>query len=348
MRSNLGLVRRLAPASRIWAVVKANAYGHGLANGMRAFADADGLALVEPEAAQVLRELGWRKRVLLIEGFFDSADLELAGRFDIDVLVHCEEQLRMLELARLPQPLHVHLKVNTGMNRLGFRPEAVSTVHQRLRALPWVRDITLVTHFANADDEANPRLPMQLQVERLRGAAAGLGDDLSLANSAASLHHPELGDAWMRPGIMLYGATPDGISAERHGLRPGMTLSSRIIGVQQVEAGEAVGYGSRFVADKPTRIGVVACGYADGYPRHAPDGTPVLVDGKRCAIAGRVSMDMITVDLSSSPAAGIGSAVTLWGEGLPIDEVAQAAGTIGYELMCALAPRVAVTVRDTE
>jgi alanine racemase len=346
MRSNLALVRRLAPQSRVWAVVKANAYGHGLANGMHAFADADGLALVEPDAAQALRDLGWRKRVLLIEGFFDEADLELAGRLDLDVLVHCDEQLRMLELARLPQPIHVHLKVNTGMNRLGFRPAAVAAAHRRLKALPAVRDITLVTHFANADDEANPALPMQTQLARMRDAADGLDADLSLANSAASLHHPELGNAWMRPGIMLYGATPDAVSAEGHGLRPGMTLASRIIGVQDVAAGEAVGYGSRFIAAKPTRIGVVACGYADGYPRHAPDGTPVLVDGRRCAIAGRVSMDMMTVDLSAAPGAGIGSAVTLWGEGLPIDEVAQAAGTIGYELMCALAPRVAVTVRD--
>jgi alanine racemase len=348
MRSNLETARRRAPHAKAWAVVKANAYGHGLANGLKAFAAADGMALVEPEAAQTLRDLGWNKRILLIEGCFDGADMELVGRLHLDTLVHCEEQLRMLELARLPEAIHVHLKVNTGMNRLGFRPAAVHAVHQRLRALPWVRDITLVTHFANADDEGNPALPMQTQVARLQSVAAGLDAGLSLANSAASLHHPELGNAWIRPGIMLYGASPDQRSAESYGLLPGMTLSSRIIGLQEVTAGEAVGYGSRFVADRPTRIGVVACGYADGYPRHAPNGTPVLVDGARCALAGRVSMDMITVDLSAASNAGIGSEVTLWGAGLPIDEVAQAAGTIGYELMCALAPRVAVTVRDTE
>jgi alanine racemase len=348
MRSNLQKARQCAPKSKIWAVVKANAYGHGLENGLKAFAAADGMALVEPDAAQALRELGWQKPLLLLEGFFDLADLELVARLNLDTVVHCEEQLRMLELARLTRAVDVHLKVNSGMNRLGFRPAAAHAAYERLRRLAWVRNITLVTHFANADDEANPALPLQNQVEQMRAAAAGLPAGLSLANSAASLHHPELAQAWIRPGIMLYGGTPDAGSAHSHGLRPGMTLSSRIIGLQQVAPGEAVGYGSRFIAQQPTRIGVVACGYADGYPRHAPNGTPVLVEGKRCALAGRVSMDMITVDLSAAPDAGIGSPVTLWGEGLPIDEVAQAAGTIGYELMCALAPRVALSVRDSE
>jgi alanine racemase len=252
----------------------------------------------------------------------------------------------MLELARLPRPIDIHLKVNSGMNRLGFRPQAVRPAFERLRALPAVRGITLVTHFANADDEANPALPLSEQIARMRLAAAGLDAPLSLANSAASLLHPELSEEWIRPGIMLYGGTPGVKPAADFALRPGMTLSSRVIAVQQIEKGEAVGYGSRFIADKPTRIGVVACGYADGYPRHAPNGTPVLVAGQRCELAGRVSMDMITVDLSAAPMAGVGSPVVLWGEGLPIDEVAQVAGTIGYELMCAVAPRVAVQARD--
>jgi alanine racemase len=346
LRSNLQVARQSSPGAKAWAVVKANAYGHGLENGLRAFANADGLALVEPDAALRLRELGWNKPVLLLEGCFDQADLELCGSLGLDTVVHCEEQLRMLELARLPRAIDIHLKVNSGMNRLGFRPQAVRPVFERLRALPAVRGITLVTHFANADDEANPALPLSEQIARMRLAAAGLDAPLSLANSAASLLHPELSEEWIRPGIMLYGGTPGVKPAADFALRPGMTLSSRVIAVQQIEKGEAVGYGSRFIADKPTRIGVVACGYADGYPRHAPNGTPVLVAGQRCELAGRVSMDMITVDLSAAPMAGVGSPVVLWGEGLPIDEVAQAAGTIGYELMCAVAPRVAVQARD--
>lgn len=346
MRSNLALARAHAGNARVWAVVKANGYGHGLANALRGFGAADGMALVEPDAALRLRELGWQKPVLLLEGFFDRQDLELVAAYGLDTVVHGEEQLRMLETVPLRGTLDVHLKVNSGMNRLGFRPHQVAAAHARLRALPAVRRIVLVTHFANADDEHNPAMPLAEQMRRTRLAAAGLDAPLSLANSAAGLLHGELAEAWVRPGIMLYGATPGVKSAAEFGLRPAMTLSSRLIAVQPIAAGEAVGYGSRFVAERETRIGVVACGYADGYPRHAPDGAPVLVDGVRCALAGRVSMDMLTVDLSAAPAAAAGAEVILWGAGLPVDEVAQAAGTIGYELMCAVAPRVAVAVRD--
>ena len=348
MRSNLALAKAKAGAARAWAVVMANGYGHGLANALKGFAAADGMALVEPDAAVRLREMGWQKPVLLLEGFFDRPDLEVVAAFGLDTVVHNEAQLGMLESFPLRNPVDVHLKINSGMNRLGFRPDQVAAAHARLRALPAVRRIVLVTHFANADDEANPALPMQEQVRRTRMAAAGLDAPLSLCNSAADLLHGELAEGWVRPGIMLYGATPGVRTAAEFGLRPAMTLTSRLIAVQEVAPGEAVGYGSRFIAGRPTRIGVVACGYADGYPRHAPDGAPVLVDGMRCALAGRVSMDMLTVDLSAAPGATVGSEVTLWGAGLPIDEVAQAAGTIGYELMCAVAPRVAVAVRDDE
>ena len=346
MRANLATARAHAPGAKAWAVVKADAYGHGLANGVRAFADADGLALVETEGAERLRELGWQKPILLLEGVFEPADWSMAARCRIETVVHCNEQIAMLEQARLEAQVEVHLKINSGMNRLGFRPEDVPAAHARLRAIAAVRGIGFVTHFANADDAPNPRLPLAEQVRRFRAATAGLPGPLSLANSAATLLDPELAAGWIRPGIMLYGGTPGGASAAEYGLRPAMTLESRIIGVQEVPAGEAVGYGSVYVAGQRTRVGVVACGYADGYPRHAPTGTPVLVDGVRTRVVGRVSMDMLAVDLGPAPQAGSGSRVILWGEGLPIDEVAAAAGTIGYELMCALAPRVRTQVRD--
>ncbi len=346
MRANLSLAKAHAGQASAWAVVKANGYGHGLHNALRGFAAADGLALVEPDAAVRLRELGWRKPVLLLEGFFDLQDLEAVSDHALDTVVHCDEQLTMLEKYPLRGQIDVHLKVNSGMNRLGFRPEQVAGAYARLRAVPKVRQIVLVTHFANADDETNLAMPLAEQVRRTRLAAAGLDAPLSMCNSAADLLHGELAGRWVRPGIMLYGGTPGVKTAAEFGLRPAMTLSSRLIAVQDIAAGDAVGYGSRFVADRAMRIGVVACGYADGYPRHAPDGAPVLVDGVRCALAGRVSMDMLTVDLSAAPGARQGADVTLWGDGLPIDEVAQAAGTIGYELMCAVAPRVALSARD--
>lgn len=342
LHHNLRIAKSHAPQSKIWAVVKANAYGHGLERAMRGFADADGLALIEPENALCLRELGWQKPILLLEGIFDGADLETVVQARLDFAVHSLEQLLLLERANLPGPLDVHLKMNSGMNRLGFKSEAYRAAYQRLRAIPAVRKITLMTHFANADDPLNPGLPLQQQVQQFEQGAAGIEEERSIANSAADLMHPELKSDWVRPGIMLYGASPGGVSAEQFGLKAAMTLSSKIIGIQRIGAGEAIGYGSRFVAAAPMIVGAVACGYADGYPRHAPNGTPVLVDGVRTITVGRVSMDMFSVDLTNVPGAAVGSSVTLWGAGLPIDEVAHAAGTIGYELMCAVAARVKV------
>lgn len=309
---------------------------------MRGFAAADGLALIEVDGAVRLREMGWRKPILLLEGFFEPADLSALAAHGMQVAVHCVEQIQMLEKSALHAPLDVHLKMNSGMNRLGFTPDTYRAAYKRLRAIPMVRNIALMTHFANADDAGNACLPLAEQIGRFHQACAGLAGERSLANSAAVLNHPEAAADWIRPGIMLYGGTPDGASAQAYGLLPAMTLNSEIIGVQDIEPGEAVGYGSRFIANRRMKIGVIACGYADGYPRHAPNGTPVLVDGMKTGIVGRVSMDMITVDLSAIPNAHVGSRVTLWGEGLPVDEVANAAGTIGYELMCALAPRVRV------
>jgi alanine racemase len=329
-------------------VVKGDAYGHGLARGMLGFADADGLALIEPDYALRLRELGWRKPILLLEGFFDRADLHLALQHDLQVVVHNWEQIALLEEAALPSSLpsgallDVHLKMNSGMNRLGFAPDIYRDAYARLRKIAVVRGIALITHLANADEAGNPALPLARQLACFAEGTQGLPGLRSIANSAADLLHPEAAADWVRAGVMLYGGTPCSIGAAEFGLLPAMTLRSAIIGVQDLVAGDAVGYGSRFVAQQPMRVGVVACGYADGYPRHAPSGTPVLVNGVRTSTLGRISMDMLMVDLSGIADAVIGSPVVLWGEGLPIDEVANAAGTIGYELMCALAARVHV------
>lgn len=343
---NIGVARRRAPGAKVWAVLKADAYGHGLvrtvADGGPAVADADGIAILETETATLLRELGWTKPILLLEGCFDANDLAAAARLDVTIGVHDDEQIAMLAAARVDRPLAVYLKMNSGMNRLGFVPDRFGDAHRRLRALPAVGTITLTTHFANADlaDGVDDAL-----AAFARGTA-GLDGPRSLANSAAVLAHPTTHGDWVRPGIMIYGASPFATrGAAEFGLRPAMTLTSALIATQSLRAGDAVGYGHRFVADRAMRIGVVACGYADGYPRSAPDGTPVAVDGGsagwvQTAVVGRVSMDMLTVDLTPAPEAHVGSAVELWGARVPVDDVARAAGSVGYELLCALAPRV--------
>jgi alanine racemase len=350
MQHNLARARACTPKAKVWGVVKANAYGHGLERGMRGFADADGLALIETDNAVRLRELGWTKPILLLEGIFDASDVGLLTQYGLDSAVHSPAQITLLEQASIAGPIDLHLKMNTGMNRLGFRPAEFAAAHARLRAIPAVRTITLMTHFANADELAHPRLTIREQVRRFETGAAGIAGPRSLSNSGGVLQQAvlqdELANDWVRPGVMLYGGTPGGKSAAEFGLRPTMTLASEIIGVQQLVAGDTVGYGSRFTATMAMTVGVVACGYADGYPRHAPHGGPVLVDGVRTTLVGRVSMDMLAVDLTGIAGAGVGSKVVLWGAGLPIDEVAERAGTIGYELMCALAPRVRVTEAD--
>lgn len=345
LQHNLAVAQRCAPNSKIWAVVKANAYGHGLERGMRAFGAAHGLGLIEVDGAVRLRELGWQKPILLLEGCFSADDVQTVIEHRLDSAIHCVEQIEMLEQSRLTAAIDVHLKMNSGMNRLGFKPEAYRAAYARLRALPQVRNISFMTHFANSEIAGQSAMPLSEQVRRFNAATEGLTGERSLSNSAADLLHPEVAADWVRPGIMLYGGTPGNKTAQQFGLRPAMTLTSEIIGIQDIVKGDVVGYGSRFIADKPMKIGVVACGYADGYSRLAPTGTPIIVDGVRTRIVGNVSMDMITVDLSTVPGARVGSKVTLWGEGLPIDEVAQAAGTVGYELMCALAPRVRVVER---
>lgn len=336
---NYAVAKRAAPGSRVLAVVKANAYGHGVARVARALPQADGFATLELDGAVRLREQGFAREILLLEGFFEAAELPILAHNRIATSVHCEEQLRMLEASPPPAPVDCYLKINTGMNRLGFMPEGAKAALERLQACGAARSITLMTHFATADGPEGVHEAMN----RFESATRGVSLPRSLANSAAILAHPRTHAETVRLGIALYGATPFADrTAESLGLAPAMTLRSRLIAVQEIGPGEHVGYGATFFAPQAMRIGVVACGYADGYPRHAPNGTPVLVDGVRVVTAGRVSMDMITVDLTPVPAARIGSPVVLWGEGLPIDEVAAHAGTVGYELMCALAPRVPV------
>lgn len=342
LRHNLTVVRQAAPASRVWSVVKANAYGHGIERVREALSATDGFALLNMEEAILLREQGWKKPILLLEGFFQPEDLQLIDRYRLTTSVHSNWQIKALASASLSAPVDIYLKMNSGMNRLGFRPEQVSGAWQKLRALSNVGEMTLMAHFADAENPQGLIAPLQ----RVEQAAEGLNCPRSLSNSACTLWHPEAHFDWVRPGIILYGASPSGDWQDiaGSGLKPVMTLSSEIIAVQQLQAGDGVGYGYRFHASTAQRIGVVACGYADGYPRHAPTGTPVCVDGVMTQVVGAVSMDMITVDLTPCPQAGIGSSVELWGEQVKIDQVAKAAGTVGYELMCALAPRVPVTV----
>ncbi len=345
LRHNYVLARNKAGQAKAYAVVKANAYGHGLANAIRALGPvADGFALLDLAEARALREAGLTQPIVLLEGFFEPADLADIVALSLTPTVHSDAQLTMLERAAPAAPIDVMLKINSGMNRLGFAGDALGVTLARLRALACVRNITLMTHFARADDE----IGITAQMARFKTFTNGLALPVSLANSAALLRFPEAAGQVVRPGIMLYGASPmpDLHSAETLGLKPVMTLSSEIIGVQALSAGERVGYGGTFEAPGPMRIGVVACGYADGYPRHAPTGTPILVGGRRTRTLGRVSMDMLVCDLTHLEEAGIGSPVTLWGEGLAADEVATAAGTISYELFCALAARVPVRVLE--
>ncbi len=341
---NLALARAHAAGARLWAVLKANAYGHGVERTARALAAADGFAVLDFEEAARLRSAGTKKPILMLEGFFTPADLPLLHQHALTPVIHHPGQIEALARSKLAGPIDVYLKVNSGMNRLGFRAESVGAAYNALRTHPRVRSVTLMTHFADADGASG----IQAQLERFNATTHGLQAPRSRANSAALLRFPEQTRAdWARPGIMLYGCSPFGQtstsqSAESLGLKPAMTLTSELIATQQLQRGERVGYGLTYEAPAALRMGVVACGYADGYPRHAPSGTPVLVNGRRTRTVGRVSMDMIGVDLSDLPEAGIGSPVTLWGEGLSADEVAACAGTLSYELVCALAPRVPV------
>ncbi len=346
LRHNLTRVRKIAPGCPVAAVIKADGYGHGLNRAARALSAAEACAVACMEEALCLREAGFTQPIILLEGFFDPAELELIARHGLISVIHHRWQLQALERVRLPVPIRVWIKLDSGMHRLGFSPEELPEARRRLAESPGVAgEMVLMTHLACADDRDSPATLRQLELfDRLRTAT----EAVSIANSAALLGWPAARRGWLRPGIMLYGATPfvDG-SGEELGLRPAMTLRTSLIAVNRHRRGEAIGYGGSWVCPEDMPVGVAAIGYGDGYPRHAPPGTPVLVNGRAVPLIGRVSMDMITVDLRSQPQARAGDPVILWGRGLPVETVAEHAGTISYELLCGVA-RSRVRYRETQ
>ena len=337
--NNYRLVKQLTATARALAVIKANGYGHGAVAVAHALSEAaDGFAVACLEEALELRDSGIRRPILLLEGIFSPEELAAVEREALTMVVHCQEQLDWVLAARPARRLACWIKLDTGMHRVGFAPRAFAAAHAALAACPHVGDRVAMTHFARADEPSHPATGRQLALfDQTLGGISIAG---SLANSAAILACPAAHRDWVRPGIMLYGASPFAESAAAARLQAAMTLESAIIAVRDLGPGEAVGYGGRFVCDRPTRVGVVAAGYADGYPRHAPDGTPIAVKGRRTRIIGRVSMDMLTLDLTGMEDVRIGDPVELWGEIVPVDAVARASDTIAYQLFTGIGRRV--------
>ncbi|ARD23854.1 MULTISPECIES: alanine racemase [Shewanella] len=346
LQNNLTRLREIAPNSKVMAVVKANGYGHGLLNVAQCVDNADGFGLARLEEALQLRAGGVSAKLLLLEGCFRQSDLPLLVEHQIDTVVHHESQLEMLEQSSLSKPITVWMKVDTGMHRLGFDLEQFNEIYQRLLTCPNVaKPIHLMTHFACADEPDNALT--QRQIDAFEQLIKGLPGDVTLANSAATLFWPHSQCDWIRPGIALYGVSPVfGDKGTHHGLTPAMELVSNLIAVREHKAGESVGYGAHWTADNDTRLGVVAIGYGDGYPRNAPEGTPVWLNGRRVPIVGRVSMDMLTVDLGKDATDKVGDLVQLWGKALAVEEVAEHIGTIAYELVTKLTPRVVVDLQQ--
>ena len=340
LRHNLRQARRVAPDSRVMAVIKANAYGHGLVPAAKALAEADGFAVARLGEGLALRAAGLTNRILLLEGVFSAEQLAAAAQARFELMVHSFEQLELLEALTGDAQVTAWIKVDSGMNRLGFRLEEFGAAYERLRRNAHVHtDPTLVTHLASADDRRDTKTRQQL--DAFAAATSGLAGARSIANSAGVLAWPTARADWVRPGLMLYGVSPfpSGTGAEL-GLRPAMTLRTAVIAVKDVKAGETVGYGGSWAATRDTRMAVVAAGYGDGYPRGSSSGTPVQIGGRRAPLIGRVSMDMLTVDVTEHAAVATGDPVVLWGEGMPVEEIAAAAGTIPYELVCGVSQRV--------
>ncbi|VFP81752.1 alanine racemase [Candidatus Erwinia haradaeae] len=340
LKHNLSIARNLAPSSHIWAVVKANAYGHGIKNVWKSLIKADGFALLNLDKAIFLRDHGWDKPILLLEGFFNSDDIKIIHHYSLTTAIHSHWQIQALKKAKLLSPVNVYLKINCGMNRLGFQPNEIKKIWHQLRSCKNIGEVTLMSHFPEAENPQGVTEPMK----RITQAAIGLKCPHSLANSAATLWHPKTHFDWIRPGIMLYGASPSGDwkHVSRSGLKPVMTLTSKVIAIQEIPQGASVGYNRNYCAPYKQRIGIVACGYADGYPRHAPSGTPIKVNNEMTQTIGSVAMDMLAVDLTNHPNTGLGSTVELWGENIKIDDLAVIARTVGYEIMCSLSQRVPV------
>ena len=341
LEHNLVVAKSKAPCSKLMAVVKANGYGHGLLNAAKGLKAADGFAILGLDEALTLRAAGYKQTILMLEGFFSADELPVISEHAIDIVVHSQKQVEMLENAVLAAPISIHLKMNTGMNRLGFKPQDFEAILARVTTCKNVAELTLMEHFATADESLGIAKPLAV----FKQATQAHQHPQSLANSAALLRFPETLVDWVRAGIMLYGTSPIAEdSASKFNLKPVMQFTSEIISVQLLEAGDSLGYGHQFTAIQKTRIGVVACGYADGYPRHAPNGTPIAVAGKLTQTLGRVSMDMLFVDITDIAQAEIGTAVEMWGQQVSVDDVAHSAGTISYELLCAVAPRVPLKV----
>jgi alanine racemase len=339
LQHNFRHVQESAPASRVMAVIKANAYGHGMVNVAQALDAVDAFGVVGLEEAITLREAGCERRIVLLEGLFSAEDIALVNAYRLDVVIHHLSQLEMLEQGRLTRALDIWLKIDTGMHRLGFAPADVGAIAGRLRALSQGGTLRLMTHFACADEPDSAATGEQ--IARFAEAGQGIAAERTLANSAAILAWPDSHADWVRPGIMLYGGSPfAGRDAQSLGLLPVMTLRTELIAVNAHRKGDAIGYGGSWRCPADMNVGVAAIGYGDGYPRHAPSGMPVLVNGKRAALAGRVSMDMICIELDSQADARVGDEVILWGDGLPVDEVAGLAGTLSYELLCGVSARV--------
>ncbi len=339
LRHNLGVARQRAPASRIWAVIKADAYGHGLERAATALAGADGFAVARVEEALRLRAAGVAQPILVLTGALSQEETAAAQAHRLDLALHQGEQMTWLEALSPGFPLRVWIKVDTGMHRLGLDPTEVAAIQQRLAACPRVAPMPgLMTHLANADNPEDPLTDRQCQ--RLR-ALARPDQALNIGNSGGLLGCPAARADWVRPGIMLYGGSPfTGLSAMELGLEPVMTLKTQISAIHHFHAGDRIGYGGTFSCPEDMPVGVAAIGYGDGYPRHARSGTPVLVGGQRVALIGRVSMDSITLDLRKAPGTQLGDEVILWGRDQPVEEIAHSAGTINYELLCGLSARV--------
>ena len=344
LRHNLKTIRQLAPNRKVMAVIKANGYGHGMITVAQALSGADSLAVARVDEAMLLRDAGLGQTVVILEGVFDVDQLGLAARHGFELVIHDRTQLDMVRNWTTPDAFSVWLKIDTGMNRLGFRCEDFPDVLSQINEMKSIRQpVRLMTHLSDADDRDNKKNAEQ--ISRFDELTSGLSGEKSVANSAAAIAWPDSWYDWIRPGIALFGVSPfPGSSGHEHGFRPVMSLHSTVIAICDVAKGESVGYGSRWTATENRRLGVVAIGYGDGYPWHLPDGTPVLINGKRVPLAGRVSMDMTTIDLTDEPEAGIGDSVQLWGPDLPVEEIAGLAETIPYELLCGVTQRVSVEI----
>jgi len=339
LRNNLAVVRRFAPGARIIAAVKANAYGHGLVHAARALTDADAFGVARVEEGLRLRAAGISQPIVVLEGVFGADQLEAAAAHELQLVVHSFEQIAMLEQYAGSHRFAVWLKVDTGMNRLGFRSEEFDQAHARLAGCAPVGTLRLLTHLANAENTSG--LETRLQLDRFRALSASLNLERSIANSAGIIAWPDAHGEWVRPGLMLYGASPFAErSAADLGLLPAMTFVTQVIAVRDVAQGEAIGYNGTWRAKRRTRIAVAAVGYGDGYPRCMHAGAPALINGREVSVVGRVSMDMTMLDATELPDVAVGDAVTLWGKGLPAERVASFADTIAYELFCRIAERV--------